>query len=402
MRRGPELERTLLQTPSYTAVSTQGIRYLTLSSASIMIPVLMDHAYDILFLRNDDVELLERMMLLLAVFMISAGQFISLHTSIATVFYSISIVSHTWILTGFAMIELNRLSSKSFTTVQISLILVIVYLYSLSDVAYLAYPTEGVRIITEVAKYIAFVLILLQLMYYYAVLFLDWRSTKLYFVSWAKTVDLNTQTSLFISILFGCALILFVTLRYAFHANSGITSFSTPFVYGYLCIIALISLLVTLIPHRFAKAQAMEMLSELEIKKTFVRYISHELRTPLSIIMTGLSLVEDQLREGVELKEVIVSIQELRLPCETGVGILDELLNYEKLSAGIAYLEKSKQDPSLFIEQSIVPFKLAARQKHIQLSVLNHIQRGQFIVDIDETKVRPRIFLHLNLRVNGL
>ena len=386
--KGLEIEKRLLETPSNVAVHKQGICYLTLSIASIMVPVLMDHSYDILFARNYNVEVIERMMLLLSIFMISAGQFVSLHTSIATVFYIISIVSHTWILTGFALIVLNRLSTKSFTSTQVAIVLTAFYLYSISEVVYLFAPTERVILVSKIAKVLAFILIFLQIAYHHIQLFFDWRSTKSTFLSWVKAADLNAQTSIFISLLFSCAFVLFVTLRNVFHANSNIKFFSMPFVYAYLCIIAVTSLLITLMPHRFAKTQAMEMFSELEMKKTFVRYISHELRTPLSIIMAGLLLVEDQLRDGVELKEAILSIQELRLPCETGVGILDELLNYEKLSAGIAYLEKSAVDPSLFVEHCIVPFKLASRQKHIQLNVHNNIRRGQFLVDIDEAKVR--------------
>ena len=395
------LHESLQGTPFDLATQSPGILYLTIACASIVFPVLMDYLLDIFFIQNTDMALLERMILLSSIFLTSIVQFISLHTSLANLLYGVSVTSHIWMLTSFAFIQLNRLAPHSFTMLQIITILFFVFAYSLSDIFYLAFPLQNVHILVIVTKYTAFILIILQLTSFAVKTFLDWKSSKVTFVSWIRSADFNTQSSLFFAIVFGCAFLVFAALRYAFKVHEGIKSFSAPFLYGYLCIVIMTSLLITLLPHRLAKAQATKIFSELEIKKTFVRYISHELRTPLSIVMTGLSLVEEQLREGGDRNQVISTIQELRSPCETGVGILDELLNYEKLGAGIAYMEKSTQDPTLFIDQSIGPFKMVARQKNIQLNIRNSICRGQYLVDIDETKVSTclNVSLSFNHRI---
>jgi signal transduction histidine kinase len=54
------------------------------------------------------------------------------------------------------------------------------------------------------------------------------------------------------------------------------------------CGIAIVS---TLLPGRIARTQVREIESNLEIKRSFVRYIGHEIRTPLNIASIGLDLL---------------------------------------------------------------------------------------------------------------
>lgn len=91
-------------------------------------------------------------------------------------------------------------------------------------------------------------------------------------------------------------------------------------------------------------------------------------------------------------EEVLASVRELKEPCRNGVCILDELLDYEKLEAGIAYMDRSEQDPCIFLESTIAPFKIVARQKRVNLEICSRILRGSFLVDIDENKVQKGEF----------
>ena len=75
-----------------------------------------------------------------------------------------------------------------------------------------------------------------------------------------------------------------------------------------------------------------------------LRYVSHELRTPLSILLTGLELLEGIVKDGGSTEEVVSTIEDLKQPCRTSVSILNDLLAYEKLDAGIMQLEKIVQD----------------------------------------------------------
>ena len=117
------------------------------------------------------------------------------------------------------------------------------------------------------------------------------------------------------------------------------------------------------------------------------RYVSHELRTPLSILLTGLELLEGIVKEGGSTEEIISTIEDLKQPCRTSVAILNDLLAYEKLDAGIMQLERVVQDPCAFFQSTLAPFGLLARSKSIQLIVDSELVAGEWHVDIDETKV---------------
>ena len=107
----------------------------------------------------------------------------------------------------------------------------------------------------------------------------------------------------------------------------------------------------------------------------------------MSIALTGMDLLIEQIREGVDAKELISTAQDIRLPCLTGVSILNELLDFEKLDSGLMTMEKTEQDPLIFIESTLAPFFMVAKQKGIVLQLSNKIVKGAIGVDIDETKV---------------
>jgi signal transduction histidine kinase/CheY-like chemotaxis protein len=59
----------------------------------------------------------------------------------------------------------------------------------------------------------------------------------------------------------------------------------------YLLVTSMLTITTTLLPGRIARSQVREVQSNLEIKKSFVRYIGHEIRTPLNIASIGLDLL---------------------------------------------------------------------------------------------------------------
>ena len=147
------------------------------------------------------------------------------------------------------------------------------------------------------------------------------------------------------------------------------------------------SLLVTVLPQRFAKAEAARLELQLSMKKTFVRYISHELRTPLSIALTGIALVEEELRNGASVHDLVAMLHDIKQPCLTGVSILNELLDFEKLDSGLTVLECGKQDANEVLMTVIKEFRLVARQKQIELDIQNMIEPRSVTVNVDEPKI---------------
>jgi signal transduction histidine kinase len=162
---------------------------------------------------------------------------------------------------------------------------------------------------------------------------------------------------------------------------------SLTFFYVYLVLALVCSLSVTLLPQRLAKVKNVKLENELALKKTFVRYISHELRTPLSIALSGMALLEDRVKEGAPMAEVLSVVEDIRQPCLTSVDILNDLLDFEKLDSGLTVLDAECQDPCDFFESSVGLFRAMAQQKQIELTVVSTVINDTAVVRIDKPKL---------------
>lgn len=87
-------------------------------------------------------------------------------------------------------------------------------------------------------------------------------------------------------------------------------------------------------------------------------------------------------------------VQDLKNPCATGIGLLNELLDFEKADSGLTVLDRSMQDPCDFIELTVNPFAMVARQKRIRMELRNGIERNTTQVDIDEAKVSTNTLIN--------
>ena len=82
-----------------------------------------------------------------------------------------------------------------------------------------------------------------------------------------------------------------------------------------------------------------QLKQELDRKRSFVRSVSHEIRTPLNTVFLGLKLLYEELEKKAEKKDTLEIISDLQRSSDTAVSILDDLLAYEKLEAGILKTE---------------------------------------------------------------
>ena len=106
------------------------------------------------------------------------------------------------------------------------------------------------------------------------------------------------------------------------------------------------------------------MKGELDRKRSFVRTVSHEIRTPLNTVFLGLKLLYEELEKKAEKKDTLEIISDLQRSSDTAVSILDDLLAYEKLEAGILKPEFNKIYISSFLEDSFKLFR-------VQVSIIN-------------------------------
>ncbi len=136
----------------------------------------------------------------------------------------------------------------------------------------------------------------------------------------------------------------------------------------------------------------------LEAKRRFVRFVSHEVRTPLNTVCMGLTLLENDLAgalDGSELskslkskaqKDSRVNDDELVVKKESvedwlslstqvfqnadaAVGVLSDLLNYDKIQMGTLSLELSLINLWSTLEKTVQEFQMAATEKSVNLTI---------------------------------
>jgi signal transduction histidine kinase len=124
----------------------------------------------------------------------------------------------------------------------------------------------------------------------------------------------------------------------------------------------------------------------LDMKRRFVRFISHEIRTPLNTVCVGLELLEQELRKdtskGNKKKDVgsfTPSVDDVdfwhnvtvdvRENAMVAVGILNDMLNYDKLETKSLELETEQVNIFNLIEQTVHQFQLQAINREIDLKL---------------------------------
>ena len=86
-----------------------------------------------------------------------------------------------------------------------------------------------------------------------------------------------------------------------------------------------------------------------------MRYISHEIRTPLNILNMGLKLLYAEMLEQNN-KECLETVTESQESCEIAVGLLNEVLLFDKAQSGLLVLEKENIAPTQFVKSALSPF----------------------------------------------
>eukprot|EP00607_Mallomonas_marina_P003218 CAMPEP_0182426214 /NCGR_PEP_ID=MMETSP1167-20130531/12718_1 /TAXON_ID=2988 /ORGANISM="Mallomonas Sp, Strain CCMP3275" /LENGTH=486 /DNA_ID=CAMNT_0024607505 /DNA_START=769 /DNA_END=2229 /DNA_ORIENTATION=+ len=148
------------------------------------------------------------------------------------------------------------------------------------------------------------------------------------------------------------------------------------------------TLFVFIIQNRIINAEVTAHQQTLDMKRMFVRYVSHEIRTPLNTVFVGLDVLKTELRKNGADKETIGIINELHISCDNALVILNDLLNYEKLDAGLMVLEKSVVKAASFLRDAITPFNIQARRVKITLESTNfESDLSDLYLNIDESKI---------------
>ena len=127
----------------------------------------------------------------------------------------------------------------------------------------------------------------------------------------------------------------------------------------------------------------------LEVKRRFVRFVSHEIRTPLNTVCLGLELLLSDLgsvdskaddgnyepetkKEPTPNSNVLASalsmVDDILENANNAVGILNDLLNYDKMEHGTLTLELGAVAIWDVISRTVSSFDLQAQKRSIELT----------------------------------
>jgi len=142
---------------------------------------------------------------------------------------------------------------------------------------------------------------------------------------------------------------------------------------------------------RLVRNEIKSKISLLDAKRNFVRFVSHEVRTPLNTVCMGLTLINQDFKSrekkmkkmssddsndsnsGLVTKEDIVRwsslTQEVSQNADVAVGVLNDLLNIDKIQMGAFKLEMEVLPIWEIVEQTTLEFNMMAAKQKIDLKI---------------------------------
>jgi signal transduction histidine kinase len=110
---------------------------------------------------------------------------------------------------------------------------------------------------------------------------------------------------------------------------------------------------LTILPGRLSKQHSFLVENLLAQKQSYVRFVSHEIRSPLSVVVAGLEMLTQKLTakvlEDESLRENLELTQDISEASETAINIVNDLLEYESLDAGMLKIETERMSPQKLI-----------------------------------------------------
>ena len=120
-----------------------------------------------------------------------------------------------------------------------------------------------------------------------------------------------------------------------------------------------------------------------------MRYVSHEIRTPLNTVSMGLQVLREELTSIGASEERIQTLTKIESCCEIAVGILNDLLVFDKLDSGILKLDLESLNVSEFLTETVEPFYLQVLTKKLCFFILFNMV---FYSNIGSSKVHSNFY----------
>lgn len=114
---------------------------------------------------------------------------------------------------------------------------------------------------------------------------------------------------------------------------------------------------------------------DLDAKRSMVRHISHEIRTPLNTVSIGIEVLKHELsRSEDQLPDTTIELVDgVQVACGAALIIVNELLAFERIAAGLAVVELAKTLIIPFVKDIVKEFFIPSLAKGIILELLPSI-----------------------------
>ena len=149
-------------------------------------------------------------------------------------------------------------------------------------------------------------------------------------------------------------------------------------------------LLALMLPTRISRMEITNeithMQKETQDRQAFIRYVSHEIRTPLNTTFLGLEFINSSLEQlsgrpffkgnrailpglAREITPILDTVGDIRSSCEIALGILNELLMFDKMATGKMNLDLEEINARDYFSTVTQPFHVNARQSEVAFTM---------------------------------
>lgn len=149
---------------------------------------------------------------------------------------------------------------------------------------------------------------------------------------------------------------------------------------------------LTQVAGRAEKFQLHTMQQTLRERTRFVRYISHEVRSPLNVVGVGATLLESIIFETAlnGHKELLDTVDSIKLACKTATETLDDVLHYDKLCSNLLTTDLFPVTVETLIAKSLTFCEMLIRSEGMIFDVptaTNYLEFSQLLVHVDLPKI---------------
>lgn len=272
---GDRLEQHLVNTPFAMTMQNDNIQKLIVAGAAMLFPSFIS---DVLNLsRYGDINMWLRTffssnLIITLLLLVTSNQFTY---PLTCLYCSLLYLSWLFIIIPFLMCVF---SLQKYHLLHIVIFMMSVYLFCLFDLLNLFYDNHYIYETFQASRIIIAVVLLSSYSCTLILSILPWMKSTMSFKNWFQSLEENLQQGFSFTLIVFVSTALIMLLRYLLCHGDDIRNFNLQYLIITFALITIICCFSVFIPQRQLKLKQDQLLSDLEQKRQFVRYMSHELR----------------------------------------------------------------------------------------------------------------------------